>query len=106
MHVRKAGRPVSVDVGHILPRRERLGERVEQTFFRFVNLGDAEDIVNVGHNCQSSWGHQVCGDISNRRPINVRVESLDRRCLIARLTSVAGNWDKGIEIALGRSIVG
>lgn len=106
MHVRKADRPIPIDVWHILPRRERLGKRVEQTFFGLINLGNTEDIVNVGHDGQSGRGYQVRCGISNGGALDVRVQSLDRRCLIARLQAVALDGNKRIEITLGRSIVG
>lgn len=105
MHIRETGRPVAVNVWHVLPRRERNGERVEQSLLWLVNLGDAKDIVNVGHHGKSSRRNQVRGGIANGRALNVGVESLNLGCLISGSQPMAGNWHECIEIAFRSGII-
>lgn len=48
MEVGYRARPVGIDGGHVLPLHEGAGEGVEETFFGLVDLGNAQDVVDVG----------------------------------------------------------
>lgn len=50
VEVRDAARPVGVNFRHVHPRREGAGEGVEEAFFRLVDFGDAEDVIDVVDN--------------------------------------------------------
>lgn len=43
-------RPVGIDIWHVLPLGKRAGERVQEAFFRLVDFGHTENIINVRDN--------------------------------------------------------
>ncbi len=49
-------RPVGVDLRHVLPRRVWPCERVKKTLLWIVDLGDAEDIIDIRDNRESGRG--------------------------------------------------
>ena len=57
VEVGDGARPVGVDVRHVHPGGERAGEAVEETLFGLVDLGHAQDVVDVGDDGQAGLGH-------------------------------------------------
>jgi len=64
MHVGDATGPVRVDARHIRPLHEGFGEGVQQAEFGFVDLGDSEDVVDVGDDGQAGGGNEVGGCVA------------------------------------------
>lgn len=56
MEIGDALAPIGVDLGHVHPRDEGAGEGIEETLSRVVDLGYAEDVVNVRNDCQADGG--------------------------------------------------
>jgi len=59
MHVRKTFAPVGVDVGHVEPWGKWASEGVQKTLVWLVDLGDAQDVINVGDDSHSGWRNKV-----------------------------------------------
>ena len=83
MHVGERRAPVGVDGGHVHPRREGVGEGVEESVCGVVDPGYAEDVVDVGDD-----GETVCGDkvgccISCEGAVGVDTQALVHACCVA-----------------------
>lgn len=57
-------RPGSEDLGHVKPGDEITGEGVEEAFFRLVDLGDAENVVDVSEDCVAFVGDEISGCVT------------------------------------------
>ena len=57
--------PIGIDLGHIHPGHEGAGEGVQDALLRLVNLRDAQDVVDVGDDGQTSVGDEEGGGIAD-----------------------------------------
>ena len=99
MKIRHRARPVGVNSRHIHPRHEGARERVQQPLGGFVDLGDAQDVVDVGDDGQALRRHQVRRRVSRVRALRVDVEALDRGRAVAGLETRVVDREEGIEVA-------
>ena len=77
VEVGDGARPVGVDVRHVHPGGEGAGEAVEETFRGLVDLGDAQDVVDVGDDGQAGLGNQIGGGVTVDVALGVDVQALD-----------------------------
>jgi hypothetical protein len=105
MRIREAPGPVAVDFWHLLPSCEWAGERIEYPLVRLVDLGDTQNVVNVGNEGESLRRHKVGSRISDACALDMSVQSLDLFGFISRSKAIAVNRHKGIEITLDCCVV-
>jgi hypothetical protein len=105
MHVGQTLAPVGVDVGHVLPGDVLLGERVEQTLRRLVDLCDTEDIINITDNGETGSGYEVSGRVANRSTLNMCVETLDLVGFVSVHETSAIDRNKDIKVTLDGGVV-
>ena len=100
MEAGDAGGPVGVDGGHVHPRGEGAGERVEQTLGRFVDFRHAEDVVDVGDDGQAGGGDEVGGRVARGGALRVDVQTLDLVGGVAGGQSVVVDRDEAVKVTL------
>ena len=59
MEIGDASAPVRIDVWHVHPWNKRFREGVVETCGGFVDLRDAQDVVNVGDNCEPCCWYEI-----------------------------------------------
>lgn len=96
--------PVGVDLGHVHPGDVGLGEGVEDDLRRLPDLGDAEDVVDVGEDGQAGGRHQVGGRVADVRALRVHVEDLDRVGLVARVETIALDRHELVKVSFDRDV--
>ena len=69
MEIGNTAGPVRVYVWHVHPRYICLREAVEEPLSRFIYLGDAQNIINVRDDRQTSGRDKVGGCVSRIRSI-------------------------------------
>ena len=77
MEVGDGARPVGVDVRHVHPGGEGAGEAVEEALLGLVDLGDPQDVVDVGDDGQAGLRHQVGGSVAVDVALRVDIQALD-----------------------------
>jgi len=96
--------PVGVNLRHVHPRREGAGEGVEEALLGLVDLGDAEDVVDVVDDRQPLGRDEVGGCVAGQGAVGVDVQTLDLRGAVAGHEAAAGDvldGDEGVEVAFG-----
>ena len=68
--------PVGVDLGHVHPGHEGASEGVQEAFFGLVDLGDAQDVVDVGDDRQAFVGNEEGGGVADFGTLGVDVHPL------------------------------
>lgn len=89
VHIWQAFGPIGIDVWHVHPWSVRTGERVEKAFLWLVNLSDAQDVVDIIDDGQTSARNQIGRGIACVCAIGVNVDALGRARSIARDESTA-----------------
>lgn len=102
MHVGDAAGPVRVDAGHVRPLHEGFGEGIQQAELGFVDLGDSEDVVNVGDDGQACGGNEVGCCVAVDVAFGVDVQALQLVCGIASRKATVVDLHEAIEIAFAR----
>ena len=99
MEVGDAPRPIGIDFWHIHPRDKRTSEGIEQTLGWFVNLGHAQNIVDVRNDGEAVRWDKIGCCIAVDVTFCIHVHALDVARGVAVLKAGAIDWDEGIEIA-------
>lgn len=101
----EGGRPVGVDGRHVHPRDVGFGEGVEEAEGGFVDLRDAEDVVDVRDDGQACGRHEVGCRVARVGAVRVDVDALDGGGAVsgeevAARTGDVSEWEELVEIAL------
>lgn len=102
MGVCERSRPVAVDVRHVHPGHEGLGEGVVEAVFRVVDLRDAEDVVDVGDDGQPGGGDEVGGGVAAGCALHLLMEDLDLGCAVAGSETGVVELHETVDVAFGR----
>lgn len=97
--VRKCARPISVDVGHIHPRSERLGKGVQQALGWFVYLGNAQYVVNVGDDPQPCRRDKIASRVPIYVSLGVDIQALDLVCRVAGIQPGVIDLDEAVIVS-------
>jgi hypothetical protein len=104
--VGEGARPVGVDLGHVLPLHKGARKGIEEALLGVVDLGDAQDVVNVGDERDALGGDEEGGGVSAQRAVGVNVEALH---VVGRVTgeqAVLLDGHEDVKVALGGGLVG
>ncbi len=77
MEVRNGARPVPIHPRHVHPGREGAGEGIQDAFGRRPDLGHAQDVIDVGDDCEPRLGYKIGRRIAGVCASRVDVEGLD-----------------------------
>ena len=95
-------RPIGVDLGHVHPRGERAGEGIQQPFFRLVDLGYAQDIVDVRDDGKAFVGNEEGGGIADLDALCVDIQTLQLRGCVAWCEAVVFDLHETVDVAFAR----
>lgn len=102
MGVCQGSRPVTVDIRHVHPGDEGIREGVIEAVFRVVDLGDAQDIVDVGDDGQPGGGDEVGGCIATGGALHFLVEDLDLGGGVPGGEARVVELHEAVDVAFGR----
>lgn len=112
MEIGNRSTPVGVNFRHVLPLSIGSCKRVEQTFLWIIDLGNSQNIIDIGDDRETLRWNQICRRISSRGPICVYVERLNRTSRIAcnKVAAIRSSRvcedDKGVEITFVSRYIG
>ena len=101
MGIRQESRPIGVDFRHVHPGDEGLGEGVVEAVFRVVDLGYAQDVVDVGDDRETGVGDEIGGGVTGGCALDVFVKDLDVVCGVAGKEAGVVEEDEAVDVAFG-----
>ena len=70
--------PVCVDIGHVHPWGEGARKGVDDAFFGLIDLGHAQDVVDIGDDAKAFGRDEVGRCVARFGSLGVHVKNLDR----------------------------